>query len=88
MSFFDLAVIFSVAVVLYNFQQIKMTLKDKGYPVETFKGWLRDYRQFKGVIQQESDLKTRTKYQKTLNGLHFSLLGLILFAVLAIRQRM
>ncbi len=57
MSLFEMALIFSMIIALYNIQQIKMTLKDKGYTVDLMTGWLRDYRQFKGLIVEEPDQK-------------------------------
>lgn len=86
MGLFELAFLFSAAVALYNFQQIKIALKTKGYPVEMFTGWLRDYRQFKELIDKEEDEKNKINYQKNLNGLHFSLLGLLIFATLILRR--
>lgn len=86
MGLFEFALLFSAVVALYNFQQIKMALKDKGYTVDMFTGWLRDYRQFKTLIENEPDQKRKIEYQKNLNGLHFSLLGFIIFAVLILRK--
>ena len=86
MGLFEFACLFSAIVALYNFQQIKMALKDKGYTVEMFSGWLRDYRQFKALIENEPDQKCKINYQKNLNTLHFSLLGMLLFAVLILRK--
>jgi hypothetical protein len=88
MGLFELAMIVSAVVALYNFQQIKITLKDKGYPVEMLKGWLEDYRRFKGLIEKEPDHKTKINYQKIINGLHFSLLGLVVFIALILRRHM
>jgi hypothetical protein len=86
MSLFEMALIFSMIIALYNLQQIKMTLKEKGYTVDLMTGWLRDYRQFKGLIVEESDQKKKIDYQKTLNGLHFSLLGMVIFGMLLLRN--
>ncbi len=87
MSLFEFALIFSVVIAIYNIQQIKITLKQKGYAVEMFSGWLKDYQTFKSLIQSESDQKTKVKYQQILNGLHFSLGGTVLFAALIIHRR-
>ena len=87
MSLFEVALIFSVIIAVYNLQQIKITLKQKGYAVEMFSGWMKDYRTFKSLIQSEVDQKTKVKYQQILNGLHFSLGGAVLFAVLIIQRR-
>jgi len=86
MGLFEFALLFSAVVALYNFQQIKMALKQKGYAVEMFTGWLRDYRQFKALIEEETDQKNKISYQKNLNGLHFSLMGMAVFAVLILRK--
>jgi len=88
MGMFELAMFVSVVVALYNFQQIKIILNDKGLTVDMLSGFLRDYRAFKGLIQNESDESVKIKYQKILNGLHFSLAGLFVFAALIIRNRM
>lgn len=86
MGLFEFAFLFSAVVALYNFQQIKMALKDNGYPIEMFTGWLRDYRQFKALIENETDHVRKVNYQKNLNTLHFSLLGMLLFAVFLLRR--
>ena len=86
MGWLEFAFLFSAVVALYNFQQIKIALKEKGYPIEMFTGWLRDYRQFKELIENESDDLRRINYQKCLNTLNFSLLGMILFAFLILRK--
>jgi hypothetical protein len=88
MGLFELALIFSVVVALYNLQQIKMILKDKGYNVSLYSGWLTDYRRFKSMAQQESDQEVQIKYRKVLNGLLFSLVGTVLFAVLILKNRL
>ena len=88
MGLYEFAFVFSVVVALYNFQQIKMALKDKGYDVEMFTGWLRDYRQFKAMIQKETDQQRKMNYQKNINTLNFALLGTIFFAVLIIHKFM
>jgi hypothetical protein len=79
MGLIELALILSVMVALYNIQQIKITLKERGCKVEMLTGWLRDYRQYKALIQSESDSRSRAKLQKTINGLHFSLAGIAMF---------
>lgn len=88
MSLFEVALVISAIFAMYNFQQIKITLKQKGYDVEMLSGWLRDHRQFKSLIQSEKDEKIKVKYQQTLNGLHFSLFGIVLFGFLVIQNRM
>ena len=88
MGLFELAMFVSVVVALYNLQQIKMILKDRGHTVDLLSGWLRDYRTFKSLIQSETDESIQIKYRKILNGLHFSLAGLFVFAALILRNRM
>lgn len=82
MGLLELAFILSAMVALYNVQQIKITLKERGCKVEMLTGWLKDYRQFKDLIQRESDSQSQAKLQKTINGLHFSLMGIAIFAFL------
>ena len=55
MGLFELAVFVSAIVALYNFQQIKIILKEKGYTVDMLSGWLRDYREFKALMLNETD---------------------------------
>ncbi len=88
MGLLEFAVIFSVIVALYNLQQIKIVLKNKGYAVDMLTGWLGDYRQFKELTHKESDPKVKIKYQKILNGLHFSLAGLVFFAAMILSRRL
>jgi hypothetical protein len=88
MGLFELALIFSVVVALYNLQQIKMILKDKGYNVSLYSGWLSDYHRFKIMAQQETDQEVQIKYRKVLNGLLFSLVGTVLFAILILKNRL
>ncbi len=88
MGMLEFALIFCAVIALYNIQQIKMVLKDKGYKVDMLTGWLSDYRNFKGLIQKEPDQKAKIKYQQTLNGLLFSLGGLVFFAAMVLRNRL
>jgi hypothetical protein len=86
MGLLEFAMVLSVVVALYNIQQIKLILRDKGYTVDAFRGWLKDYRRFKALIPKEPSEKVKTKYNMILNGLHFSLFGTVLFAVLVISR--
>jgi hypothetical protein len=86
MGLLEFALIVSIVIALYNFQQIKSILKDKGYVVSAFSGWLQDYRRFKGLIPKESDRKVQLKYQQILNGLLFSLIGVGAFAFMILRS--
>jgi hypothetical protein len=88
MGLFEFAIVLSVTIALYNIQQIKMILKDKGFTVDTFKGWREDYRRFKGLIRNEPDRNVKIKYQKILNGLHFSLAGGAAFTVMVLINRL
>jgi hypothetical protein len=81
-----IALIVSVAVALYNLQQIKITLKEKGFAIEIFTGWLRDYRRFKELIRHETNQQAKVRYQKIINGLHFSLAGVIFLLFLIFRD--
>lgn len=86
MGLLQFAVIFSVVIALYNMQQIKMTLKDKGYDVDLLSSPIRDYQNFKALIQSETDEKVKIKYQQNLNGLHFSLAGLVFILFMIFRD--
>lgn len=88
MGLLEFAMILSAIIVLYNFQQIKIILKNRGFTVDMFTGWLGDYRRFKDLIRREPDRKTKIKYQAILNGLHFSLMGLVAFAAMVLTQRL
>ena len=88
MGLLEFALIFSVVFALYNLQQIKITLKEKGLTVDVIKGSLGDYRKFKDLIRNEPDRDFKMKYQKILNGLHFSLFGMVLFAIIILRMRL
>ena len=88
MGLLEFALIFSVVIALYNLQQIKMVLKDKGHTVDMFKGLLADHRKFKDLLRTEPDAKRKIKYRQTLNGLYFSLLGVVLFGIMVLRARM
>jgi len=88
MDLLEFALIFTVIVALYNLQQIKITLKEKGLTVDVIKGSLGDYRKFKDLIRNEPDQQSKMKYQRILNGLHFSLFGLVLFAIMILRVRL
>ena len=88
MSLIEFALFFSAVIALYNIQKIKIILKEKGYPVEMLTGWMADYRQFKRLIEKEPDQKSKIRYQQILNGLLFSLGGLVFFAAMAFYNRM
>lgn len=88
MGLLEFALIFSVIIALYNLQQIKMVLKEKGHMVDAFKGLLADHRKFKELLRTEADEKRKLKYRQTLNGLYFSLLGVVLFGIMVLRARL
>jgi uncharacterized membrane protein YiaA len=84
MNWLSLGLIGAIVFTLHAFQQIKMTLKDKGYPVEMMTGWMSDYRRFKKLAMEEADEETRHKYQRILNGLYLALAGLVFIPLLMI----
>jgi hypothetical protein len=88
MGILELAVIICVTIVVYNIQQIKIILKTSGYTVDMFRNLLGDYRRFKGLIQNEPDRKVKAKYQAILNGLHFSIAGVIMFTFMILNERL
>ena len=88
MSLIGFALIFTVAVALYNLQQIKMILKEKGHAVDIFSGWLVDYRKFKDLVRREAAQETKIRYQRILNGFHFSLAGLVFLIILLLKDRL
>jgi hypothetical protein len=88
MGLLEFALIFSVVIALYNVQQMKLVLKDKGHVVDMFKGLLGDHKKFKELMHRESDEKRKLKYRQTLNGLYFSLVGVILFGIMVLRARL
>ena len=88
MGLLEFALIFSVIIALYNIQQIKMVLQEKGHTVDMFKGLLVDHRKFKDLLRTETDEKRKLKYRQTLNGLYFSLVGIVAFGFMVLRARM
>jgi hypothetical protein len=87
MGWLEMGLVGSIIFAVYYFQQIKITLKEKGHPVELFVGWLSDYRKFKELILNETDERTKLKYQGILNGLHLALGGLVVIAFLLVKNR-
>lgn len=88
MGLLEFAVIFCVIYALYNLQQMKITLKEKGFTVDVIKGSLGDYRKFKDLIRNEPNQEFKMKYQRILNGFHFGLFGIVLFAIMMLRVRL
>lgn len=84
MNWLAIGLIGAIVFVLHAFQQIKITLKEKGYPVELMTGWVEDYRRFKKLAIEETDEPTRYKYQRILNGLYLALAGLVFLPLLMI----
>ncbi len=84
MNWLSIGLIGAIVFTLHSLQQIKMTLKDKGYQVEMMTGWLEDYRRFKQMTLSEPDETTRYKYQRILNGLYLALAGLVFIPLLMI----
>jgi len=85
MSWLGIGLVGTILFALYYYQQMKITLKTKGYDVDMFTGWMSDYRNFKKMIQEEADQKEKLKCQGILNGLHLSLIGLVVIPALMIR---
>ena len=81
MSWLKIGILASVIFGLYYFQQIKITLKSRGYDVEMFTGWLADYRTFKEMLKNETDPQLKVKYQGILNGLHMAFTGLVVITL-------
>jgi hypothetical protein len=88
MNWFDIGLIGAVVIVLYYFQEIKMTLKSKGHQVGFFTGWISDYKKYKELAMDEPDEKIKMKYQKVLNGLRFALIAVALAVTAHIGLRM
>jgi uncharacterized membrane protein YiaA len=84
MNWLHLGLIGAIVFTLHAFQQIKMTLKEKGYHVEVMSGWIDDYRKFKKLTLEEPDEQQRYKYQRILNGLYLALAGLVFIPLLII----
>lgn len=85
MNWLQFGLFFSIIIALYGFQQIKMTLKEKGHDVSMLSGWISDYRKFTHLIKTEEDQKLKAKYQGILNSLQLALVGLVVIAVLLFR---
>jgi uncharacterized membrane protein YiaA len=84
MNWLAIGLIGAIVFVLHAFQQIKITLKEKGYQVDLMTGWFEDYRRFKKLTLEETDEPTRHKYQRILNGLYLALAGLVFIPLLMI----
>ncbi len=82
MSWMEVGLVGSIVFALHYFQQIKITLKERGYEVTLLTGWLSDYRRFKELLRKEKDQRLQIKYQGILNGLHLALGGLVVIATL------
>jgi hypothetical protein len=88
LNLLEIALIVSIVVAVYNLQQIKMILKSKGHAVDLFTGWITDYRLFKEMAHSDkTDEQERMRYQKILNGLHFSLIGLVFIGFMMFSQK-
>lgn len=84
MNWLAIGLIGAIVFTLHSFQQIKMTLKEKGYPVDLMTGWLNDYRRFKKLAMEEANEQARNKYQQVLNGLYLAMAGLVFIPLLMI----
>lgn len=86
MGWLEMGLMVSVVFTLYAFQQMKITLKDRGLPVEPFSGWLKDYNTFKKLAADEMDPPTKAKYQGILNSLYLALAGGAVLIFLLFKQ--
>jgi hypothetical protein len=86
MNWLEIGLVGSVIFALYYFQQIKMTLKEKGFDVEMFSGWFADYKRFKELTAKEKDERQKIKLQGILNGFHLALAGLVVIAYFLFSQ--
>ncbi|MBC2711394.1 MAG: hypothetical protein HGJ94_10485 [Desulfosarcina sp.] len=84
MNWLHIGLIGAIVFTLHAFQQIKITLKEKGHHVDMMTGWFEDYRKFKQLTLDETDEQTRYKYQRVLNGLYLALAGLVFIPLLMI----
>jgi len=84
MNWLNIGLFFSIIYIVYSYQQIKITLKSKGYDVDLLSGPMEDYRRFKLLIQSEPDKRLKIKYQNLLNGLHLALVGLVVIVAFLI----
>ena len=82
MKWLDIGLIGSLIFAAYYFQQIKITLKEKGYPVYFFTGWFSDYQKFKKLLLEETPQDKKIQYQGILNGLHLAIAGFMVIGVL------
>ncbi len=56
--------------------------------MDVIKGSFGDYRKFKDLIRNEPDQKKKMEYQRIINGFHFALFGIVLFAIIILRGRL
>ena len=75
MNMLGLALFFSFIYVLYSLQQMKMTLKEKGYEVDILSNPINDHKNFKILIEKEKEASVKARYQGLLNGLYLALVG-------------
>jgi hypothetical protein len=87
MGWLELGLMGSIVFAAYYFQQIKMTLKEKGHHVDFFTGWISDYKKFKHLIDTEADDRKKAQYQAIVNGLFLSLMGLAVIAVILVKGK-
>jgi hypothetical protein len=84
MSWLQFGLIGAVVFTVYYIQQIKIALKTNGYDVALFSGWIADYRNIKKLIQNQTDLEMKNRYQKLLTGLHLALAGVVAIPLLMV----
>ena len=86
MGWLEMGLLVSVIFILYAFQQMKITLKGKGLPVELLSGWLQDYKTFKKLAEEETHPPDKAKYQGILNSLYLALAGGAVLIFLLFKQ--
>jgi len=87
MNWLNIGLLFSIMFILYSVQQIKMTLKEKGYDVDIFSNPIDDYNRFKKIIDSEKDARLKARYQGMLNGLYMAFGGTVVLGYLIFGQR-
>lgn len=86
MGWLEMGLLVSIVFILYAFQQMKITLKERGLPVELFSGWLNDFKTFKKLAEEEMDPPTKAKYTGILNSLYLALAGGAVLIFMLLKQ--
>jgi hypothetical protein len=88
MGWLEMGLMVSVIFILYAVQQMKITLKEKGRPVELIAGWFKDYQAFKKLAEEELDPPTKAKYAGILNSLYLAIGGGAVIIFMMFKQYM